>query len=402
LDINSDLGLDLEDEKTGNIGTGLREKFEDELPEDDLLFDTEDLTGDLPVKRPSYADEDIELEDREEEIEEDEYEDEIGGPLGALAQKLPFLKPLALKFDKNKKNISVEEDEEFDADSVTPISYNDDDNEDEKPKKKITPIHIIIFIGIAYFGYDTYLEKIQEPKAELPKKKVVIKKKNLKKEIKTESKSDPEVEPVRAVVEKPKAVEPIKDEETLDNLFEDEPAPVVVQKPIINEVIEPDRLDELDALEDDASDEENSSEGEVVDVIPADAMNNRDQLPDDIIDDSIVGSSTSTDITESILKDLELKVEKTKKLKKIERSSEPVSAPEYEIVGRSLVYNCVDKHWACIDSINYRICGQNYSWNSDKGKVIECYPENVFDTQQDCAQVQQSKIDNVADTNFCQ
>jgi hypothetical protein len=125
-------------------------------------------------------------------------------------------------------------------------------------------------------------------------------------------------------------------------------------------------------------------------------------MSDGVIDDSIIGGSTSTDITESILKDLEIKVEKTKKLEKIERSSKPVDAPEYEMFGRSLVYNCVDKHWACIDSVNYKICGQNYSWNSDKGKLIECYPADNFDSAEDCAQVQQSKIDNIATTNFCQ
>jgi hypothetical protein len=458
LDINSDLG----DELSQELESELSDQFEDELGDEDLLLEADEVTGDLPFD--AIEDIETEIEDindeleleasqYQEEDEDEEYEDELEGPLGKLVEKLPFLRPIIEKLNKKKASKSddstrteihsddVDEDDTAEKDfKVTLVKKlpflakflnkknkkdNDDDDqdsdeysvssddEDEKPKKKITPVHIIAMIAIAYFAYDTLMETPEEPVAPVVKKRTI--KKTPPKKIKPakiepkEEVKDEVKEEVKDEVKNEVDVEKDPPEETLDDLFEDETPPKAVDKNIdkVSETeneTENDSKVESDALEDDVDADENPSEGEVVDSMPVDSMGAKeteDSL-DGVIDDSIIGGSTSTDITESILKDLEIKVEKTKKLEKIESSVKPVDAPEYEMIGRSLVYNCSGKHWACIDSVNYKICGQNYSWNSEKGKAIECYPADNYDSIEDCAQVQQSKIDNVVETNFCQ
>lgn len=76
-------------------------------------------------------------------------------------------------------------------------------------------------------------------------------------------------------------------------------------------------------------------------------------------------------------------------------------APNYENTGRGLVYNCVDKHWACIDKPSYVQCHKNNVWNKSQGKRVECATKAVYNEDADCTKVQLFYVSNNEDTGFC-
>lgn len=75
--------------------------------------------------------------------------------------------------------------------------------------------------------------------------------------------------------------------------------------------------------------------------------------------------------------------------------------PNYENTGRGLVYNCIDKHWACIDKPSYVQCHKNNVWNKSQGKRIECATKAVYNEDADCTKVQLYYVSNNEDTSFC-
>lgn len=111
--------------------------------------------------------------------------------------------------------------------------------------------------------------------------------------------------------------------------------------------------------------------------------------------------SETPDMTEKILKDLE---------KQVQGNAEGtpavagpyVAPPDYENFGRGLVYNCKDKHWACVDGASYSICQQNYGALRADGKPKECYPDSVYQTDKSCVWMQNEKITSGTKTDFCQ
>ena len=78
--------------------------------------------------------------------------------------------------------------------------------------------------------------------------------------------------------------------------------------------------------------------------------------------------------------------------------------PNYEILGRGLVYNCEGQHWACVDKNEYIQCGRNKEWASAKGqqRKFQCLPVNVYATNEDCRVVQLYNINMVVPPPKCQ
>jgi hypothetical protein len=116
------------------------------------------------------------------------------------------------------------------------------------------------------------------------------------------------------------------------------------------------------------------------------------------------------DMTEMILKDLEKQMDGptagTTAATGSTTSEEPISTvyitpPNYENVGRGLVYNCLGKHWACIDGPSFKICQQNKAALESQGKRKECVPDSVYQTDSGCGWVQRQKITGNAKTDFC-
>ncbi len=124
--------------------------------------------------------------------------------------------------------------------------------------------------------------------------------------------------------------------------------------------------------------------------------------PDNASVDSVTGEDTKPtgdDLTDQILKDLE----NTQAKEAIARpaKTEYVAPPNYENVGRGLVYNCTGKHWACVDAPSYRICEDNSSSSKFLKKKVECYPFNVYETQSGCEKMQNRVVSSSAKTEFC-
>jgi hypothetical protein len=79
-----------------------------------------------------------------------------------------------------------------------------------------------------------------------------------------------------------------------------------------------------------------------------------------------------------------------------------IAPPDYEYKGRGLVYNCVGKHWACVDGPSYRSCEDNSSATKFLKKSAECYPFNVYQSQGGCEKTQNRMVSSGAKTKFCQ
>jgi hypothetical protein len=124
--------------------------------------------------------------------------------------------------------------------------------------------------------------------------------------------------------------------------------------------------------------------------------------PDNSTVDSVTGEDTrpaTDDLTDQILKDLENSQVKADEAKPAQ--TEYVAPPNYENVGRGLVYNCAGKHWACVDAPSYRTCEDNSSSNKYLKKKVECYPFNVYETQSGCEKMQNRVVSSSAKTDFC-
>lgn len=123
--------------------------------------------------------------------------------------------------------------------------------------------------------------------------------------------------------------------------------------------------------------------------------------PDNSTVDSVTGDETTPspdNLTEQILKDLEDQATTTEK--KAVRT-EYVTPPNYENVGRGLVYNCSGQHWACVDGPSYKTCEDNSSSTKFLKKKAECYPFNVYETQSGCEKMQNRMVSSSAKTEFC-
>jgi hypothetical protein len=76
--------------------------------------------------------------------------------------------------------------------------------------------------------------------------------------------------------------------------------------------------------------------------------------------------------------------------------------PVYDQLGRGLVYNCKEKHFACVDKLSYVSCNKNMKWNKSHDKPAECAVINVYNSEDDCSVVQKYNVSVSLPTPFCQ
>lgn len=107
------------------------------------------------------------------------------------------------------------------------------------------------------------------------------------------------------------------------------------------------------------------------------------------------------DMTEQILKDLEKQIGTDQAATEAAVSTTYINPPEYENMGRGLVYNCTGKHWACVDGPSFKICQQNNAALKNQNRPKECYPDSVYQSDSSCGWVQKQKITGNAKTDFC-
>lgn len=116
--------------------------------------------------------------------------------------------------------------------------------------------------------------------------------------------------------------------------------------------------------------------------------------------DQVAENPNGGDNVDKILEDLEKQMKESPQAQTVVK--EYVQPPSYEFQGRGLVYNCLGKHWACIDAGSYRLCQQNYGYLKEKTKAKECWPDSVYETDKACTFVQKAKITANTKTDFCQ
>jgi hypothetical protein len=119
-----------------------------------------------------------------------------------------------------------------------------------------------------------------------------------------------------------------------------------------------------------------------------------------VVTDSVDGEQVpgaDEDLTDKILQDLEKQTKP--QLRRVVRDY--VMPPDYEYRGRGLVYNCVGKHWACIDGPSYKSCEDNMASVKFLERKTECYPFNVYEGQRSCELMQGRMVSSGAKTDFC-
>jgi hypothetical protein len=273
----------------------------------------------------------------------------------------------------------------------------DDENSttsDEQAKKKKSLI--IKVIVVALLAVILLYDEIFPPEPEMPQPVPTLQPRYKKKkpaENNVETKTEqPTAEPTveQPKIEEPKVEETKNEEPTIDNSGVDFPQVEESATNLESSTISEPQVDS--PIEQTTESTNQVNEGGFVDTTETNTPSS------DIVDDTIIPSE-NVDFNDTVLKDLESQVNTTEV--EIEQK-EYVAPPDYEYLGRGLVYNCVGKHWACIDGASYKICKTNLAGNKYLKKNVECYPVNVYETQEGCEIVQNRMITSNEKTNFCQ
>ncbi len=317
-------------------------------------------------------------------------------------------------------------DEEYDEESEDFDEEDEEDEETAKKKKRSRLIQVAIATLVVVIIADEFIGKKDgsnetsgstDPLADLPdppkKKKTVVKTAEpVNKPIQEEPKiAQPEIEvkptPVEEIVEEQEAVEEekvvaeVKDLESMDqasvepeiidsdNLLEDDDAKNIVQD------------NSQTNFEESMKDNFGTSESMDKETSGAPETGDMDQLEELDMDQ---GTNQKEAITqnqierEEVIKDYQNNPD-TPNYKKIlsqvninEIEEGEILPPQYQRSGRGLVYNCVDKHWACVDRVNYFRCAKVQKFSSSKGRSPSCVSREIYATPDHCARGQLKKI----------
>ncbi len=323
-----------------------------------------------------------------------------------ILKQLPFL----AKLINGKKKNNKEE-----------ISEKGSKSSSGREKFKLTPIHIIVIVGLLVFLFIDEEEEIAETPP-LNKIQKVAPSENIESNVE-DSTSDIESELT------PTEDQNLEPEETTNGDLEDlkiSDDSLTVEEPI-NDTGD---RDELDVTDEGATELENLDLGIDRSTVPqrsnenepdpseenANVESNIDtntnsiednnpvedtSIPEEITPQEIIVPDASNDITRKLLENLEVKLKEERGILESTESIKPTSAPSYEAPGSGLVYNCSGGHWACVDVEEYKKCRDNHAWKKSESQEIECYPSGFFKKDSDCATVQQEKINAVSDLGFC-
>jgi len=137
-------------------------------------------------------------------------------------------------------------------------------------------------------------------------------------------------------------------------------------------------------------------------VVPEETVTAPDSTttaPDGDVVDSDVKPISDENVTDQILEDLEKQATEIKE--DTNKKKDYMAPPDYEYRGRGLVYNCVGKHWACVDAPSYKTCEGNSAGNKYLKKSVECFPFNVYESVKGCENMQSRMVSTSAKTSFC-
>ncbi|WP_164848320.1 hypothetical protein [Halobacteriovorax sp. HLS] len=340
-------------------------------------------------KKGDDDDEDYEYEDEDESEESDEF-----------AEKTEEIDGSAI--------ISSEEDEDSDDED-----YDDEDEEDDEKKaakKKQLLIRGFIVLIIAFLAYDTLLapkeeEIVQVPEVKRPKrkrarvnrKKTPVVKEKVDKAAESKSNTAPTVEK-SPVAQDP----PVVKEEQVPAPSGEEKAPVVANEESTSaneqpEVVAPD--DTNNQMNENNQEDQTESKETIVENSLQ--LNNSTEESAEV---SLGENNSAAEKSESSLdKTLDnLSENAPKMIEKVpEKEIEYQEPPSYQNTGRGLVYNCLGKHWACVDQTSYLNCKKNSDWSLANDKSPECFPSDIYQNFKDCRTIQIDRINTLSDTSFC-
>jgi len=339
---------------------------------------------------------------RSEDEELDEYEEDEGASqddatdatdLAELQKQVDDEDLEEEDFDEEEAPVSIVDKIKHKLKSFQKKSSKDEDDEDEDEaaalkKKRSKIIQIIIGVAVVLFLLSDFNEEGTAPEEspdeysdEIPEKP----------QPSTRPTTETPVEET-PTAETPAAETP-PDSETVTTAPEETP-PVIPSE-------EPSGAADGEAItfDDDQPDTEPTLPTETPDdasSIPMD-FGGEDMIGEDMTGEDM-GGGADENLTDQILQDLE---KQAKSKPTAEPQKEYVAPPDYEYRGRGLVYNCVGKHWACVDGPSYKTCEDNASSVQYLKKKVECHPFNVYETTRGCESMQNRMVSSSAKTSFC-
>jgi len=357
-----------------NKGKSEAEELDEYEEDEDASQDDATDATDLAELQNQIDEEDL------EEIEDEDDEDEA--PV-SIIDKIKH----KLKSFQKKSSPKDEGDGEEDVDEAAALK-----------KKRSKIIQIVIGVAVVLFLLSDFNEEGTAPEGspdeysdEVPEKTSPTTEPTTEAPIAETPVETPSVETPPTITEEPLETPP--DSETVTTSPEETPAVIPSEEPtgtLDSEVI---------TLGDDQPDSEPTMPSETPDdasSIPLD-FGGEDMVGEDMTGEDM-GAGADENLTDQILQDLE---KQAKDKPTAEPQKEYVAPPDYEYRGRGLVYNCVGKHWACIDGPSYKTCEDNASSVQYLKKKVECHPFNVYETTRGCESMQNRMVSSSAKTSFC-
>ena len=307
--------------------------------------------------------------------------------LGEITSSLPFGK-------------KVDSDDDEDLDEGTEIikkerhSEEDEEVESSGSETRSKIIKAIIVLGIIFFAVDEfYLSKQNVEEVPPP----VVKKKKKRAKVKKDETSQSE-----------------QMKETKNALVDSQKVEAQVEPPQKNDMVqrEDSELNEkgekememesqLSALEETL---ENKTEEVPKETPRNNVTQNEESIEEQESQPEEVGQTVSSeDVSVKKSEEIPLNQQMGEIVEKIEepKVDKYVPAPQYSSMGRGLVYNCKDKHWACVDKDEFFACKDNEKWNTKNGKSVECHAVGSYSTTRDCRVVQVYNVNMAVKSDFC-
>lgn len=361
----------------------------------------EKLQSLIPLSKKSKGDEDD--EDEEDEADEDtaNFDEETDVRESGL--------------DDLEGELIDDEDDEDDEDEED--DEDDEDDEDEKAakekKSKIIKI-VIVLVGVyllleIVFDTDSERDSVpsvtqEEVSEEELRQRALEARRQAQERQERESEPQPQPEPELEPEPEPEVVE------TMPEVILDEPADHVDE---LNGVTGVDEMisDTSEAAIDDFDDFDDHDD--------FDDFSGFDDFQDVQVEDDFVDIEVQTEEAPLVLGEtrtesetvgdtsagIDLEDGRDSLLSKIEatepKEREYVEPPNYDRLGRGLVYNCSGRHWACVDRESYFKCRDNKLWAQQEEEQKECYPVAVYATEEDCRIVQAYNVNTSESTDFC-
>ncbi len=284
-------------------------------------------------------------------------------------------------------------------------------------KTKFTPVHVIVVLGVLYFGYDMMMG--EDASEEVAQETVAPPKPKRKRKKPGEETATPRdtVTAGTTPAATPEATPAADGSAPVDNIDVAQVTPAPEVKPT-QDPIDPDDPMAIDSIDVKAINtaaekielEETTKPKETPAPVAAEVPADSSAGGEEGTITTNTGEASSADVSPEPVKESDLASDLLKNLSDTEEpksdevakeNKESTSPPDYTRIGRGLVYNCKDGHWACVARDEYLTCKSNRKWNESNSKKKECFEVSVYATDRDCATAQKIKVDSVAQTDFC-